>query len=187
MKKQRGKSLDESNAFTRRWLRCVYGRNDAAGDLIDDMRADENLPNIFCNIREMRAYLKDKGANVEVVDYQDPVSKVWSLYKTWMDRNAASGKGMALTDKAMVLSAKAWRKEPKTKDGLGGRWHPAITMPAGQLRTVLTVNGLIRQGVRAYAYERLQGFGGVVHCWARPKSGDLKIVAWKEEKGDGEP
>jgi hypothetical protein len=72
-----------TNATTR-WLAAARSTNDPAGDLIADMRRESDVPPLFANIREMRSYLRKKGACAEAMA---AVSIVWRRYRNWLDRH----------------------------------------------------------------------------------------------------
>jgi uncharacterized protein YozE (UPF0346 family) len=79
---QAGDAMTPTRSFNE-WVMQARVTNDPAGDLIDDMRADQKLPSIFHSIGELRRYLILKnacrGALVAV-----PV--VWRRYRHWLDR-----------------------------------------------------------------------------------------------------
>jgi hypothetical protein len=71
--------------WTKDWLRRARITNDSAGDLITDMRTDTNIPPLFASIREMRDYVRGKGARAEAIA---AVPIVWRRYRNWMDHHA---------------------------------------------------------------------------------------------------
>lgn len=71
--------------LTTTWLASARVTDDPAGDLIADMRREqETMPSIFKNIREMRAYLVSRRA---CPDAMEAVPAVWRRYSSWLMRN----------------------------------------------------------------------------------------------------
>jgi hypothetical protein len=72
----------------RAWLDASRITDNIAGDVIADMRRDSNLPELFHNYREMRAYLRDRGACLEAME---ALPEVWRRYRNWLDRHPFAG------------------------------------------------------------------------------------------------
>jgi hypothetical protein len=86
-----GKTPPMTN-FTKQWLAHARITDDPAGDLIADMRREqETMPSLFKNIREMRAYLVSRRACPEALE---AVSTVWRRYSSWIMRNPTATPSM---------------------------------------------------------------------------------------------
>jgi hypothetical protein len=70
---------------TKTWLATALITDDPAGDLIADMRREqETMPSLFKNIRDMRAYLVSRRACPEALA---AVPAVWRRYSKWLMRH----------------------------------------------------------------------------------------------------
>jgi hypothetical protein len=64
----------------RAWLRRAQITDDAAGDLIGDMRRDADLPGVK-SLTELQRYLAGRSDGNELV--LDAADKVWRRYVEW--------------------------------------------------------------------------------------------------------
>jgi hypothetical protein len=74
---------DKSMTKVQQWLAASQITDNPAGDLIADMRSDQQLPDFFRSRSQMENYLMRRGACQAALDV---VPEVWRRYRNWVDR-----------------------------------------------------------------------------------------------------
>jgi hypothetical protein len=75
-------TMSDSETPLRRWLARARVTDDAAGDLIADMRRDRQLPRVFDSLADMRHYLEARAA-------VPALWRRWRRWRRWRDRHGA--------------------------------------------------------------------------------------------------
>lgn len=69
--------------WTREWLKCVRLQGQRTRYLLKLMESDPELPSLFHNAAELRAYLTRHGCTVD----GPQIDRIWQSYKRWIHLN----------------------------------------------------------------------------------------------------
>jgi hypothetical protein len=121
---QTGRPYDpNARSWTKTFLRRARVTDDPVGDLISDMRRDPHVPRLFGGLRDLRAYLRSRGACPEALA---AVPGFHRRYRAWIDHHPSAA------DLDLEPPPKAWpRRDRAAVPNQAAPPSPPLAVPTG--------------------------------------------------------